>query len=150
MCWREGRGHSTLTNVTPVGNTAYPRFTVAIVGGKVTFLMAKLSHVSRTLPANGSVPPSLPMTNGSSLQAGRHQDQIAMQDLCDGDHEGPRLFKDSARSPIKYSLPSRWKTFTSDSKKVTINFGDGACDNKVTITSMENRKRWKWRVMEIN
>lgn len=128
-------GTHTLSNVTPVGNTAYPRFNAVIAGGKVTFLNGKTvtREQNFTREWQRATTPTADkwvlLSGGTASGSNRDGKTYVMTVTKD------LVYSRACQISNKVFIAvSGEKTFTSDSKVVTINFGDGACDNMVTIT----------------
>ncbi len=128
-------GTHTLTNVAPVGAAGYPRFNATIVGGKVTFLNGK------------TVTREQNFTREWQRATNAREDKwvLVKGGTASGTNRDGKIYAMEVTKDIVYSRAcqisnkvfiavSGEKTFTSDGKVVTINFGDGACDNIVTIT----------------
>jgi len=127
-------GTHVLTNVTPV-KTDYPRFNVTITDGKITFLGGK------TITRNQN------FTREWQRAANPLEDKwVLLKDgVASGSNRDGKQYLMTITKDLVYSRPcqisnkvfiavSGEKTFVSDNKLITINYGDGACDNKVTIT----------------
>lgn len=128
-------GTHTLTNVTPNGTTAYPRFNVTIAGGKVTFLDGKIvtreQNFTRewqraTTPGHDKWVLLAGGTASGTNRNGMAYTMEVTQDL---------VYSRACQISNKVFIAvSGEKKFTSESKQVTINYGTGTCDNIVTIT----------------
>ena len=127
-------GTYTLTNVAP-GAAGYPKFNATIVGGKVTFLNGKTVTREQNFTREWQRATS-PLQDKWVLLAGG---------TASGSNRDGKTYVMNVTKDLVYSRAchisnkvfiavSGEKTFTSDSKVVTINFGDGTCDNIVTIT----------------
>ena len=129
-------GTHTLTNVTPVGNTAYPRFNFTIVGGKATFLDGKVvtreQNFTREWQHNATTPGQdkwVLLAGGTASGTNRNGKTYSMEVTQD------LVYSRACQLNNKVFIPvSGEKKFTSESKQVTINYGTGTCDNIVTIT----------------
>ncbi len=128
-------GTHTLTNVTPVGTNQYPRFNIVIAGGKATFLDGK------------TVTREQNFTREWQRQSDPNLDKwvLLAGGTAAGSNRNGRTYTMSITKDLVYSRAcqisnkvfiavSGEKSFVSDSKSVTINYGEGACDNIVTIT----------------
>ena len=128
-------GTHTLTNVTPVGNTAYPRFNFTIVGGKATFLDGKVvtREQNFTREWQRATTPGqdkwVLLAGGTASGTNRNGVAYSMEVTID------LVYSRACHLSNKVFIPvSGEKKFTSESKQVTINYGTGTCDNIVTIT----------------
>ena len=127
-------GTYTLTNVTAT-TTDFPRFTAVIVGGKVTFLDGKTVTREQSFTrewqrgANPSSDKWVLLAGGTA--SGSNRDGVVYNMSITKDLVYSRACQISNKVFIAVSGE---KTFKSGDKLMTINFGDGACDNKVTIT----------------
>ncbi len=128
-------GTHTLTNVTPVGNTAYPRFNVTIVGGKATFLDGKTVTREQNFTREWQRAPNPSqdkwalLAGGTASGTNRNGKAYTMEVTQD------LIYSRACQISNKVFIPvSGEKKFTSDGKQVTINYGTGSCDNIVTIT----------------
>ena len=128
-------GTHTLTNVAPVGAAGYVRFNATIVGGKVTFLNGKTVTREQDFTREWQRATNPKEDKWVLLKGGK----------ASGSNRDGKLYTMEVTKDLVYSRAcqisnkvfiavSGEKTFTSDGKVVTINFGDGACDNIVTIT----------------
>jgi hypothetical protein len=128
-------GVHTLTNVTPVGTNLYPRFNIVITGGKATFLDG--STVTREQN----------FTREWQRQADPTQDKWVLfaGGSAAGSNRKGKVYTMNITKDLVYSRACQIsdrvfiavageKTFISETKSLTINYGDGACDNTVTIT----------------
>jgi hypothetical protein len=127
-------GTHTLTNVTP-SNQAFPKFNVQIVGGKLTFLNGK------------TVTREQNFTHEWQRAANPLEDKwvLLKEGVASGTNRDGKQYLMTITKDLVYSRPcqisnkvfiavSGEKQFVSDNKMLIINYGDGACDNKVTIT----------------
>lgn len=128
-------GTHTLTNVTPVGNTAYPRFNFTIVGGKATFIDGKVvtREQNFTREWQRATTPGqdkwVLLAGGTASGTNRNGKTYSMEVTID------LVYSRACQLSNKVFIPvSGEKKFTSESKQVTINYGTGTCDNIVTIT----------------
>ena len=127
-------GTHTLTNVTPT-NQAYPRFNVVITDGKLTFLNGKT--VTRTQnfthewqrATNPLEDKWVLLTGGTAAGTTREGAEYLMSVTKDLVYSRPCQISNKT-----FIAVSGEKTFVSGNKQITINYGDGTCDNKVTIT----------------
>lgn len=128
-------GTHTLTNITPQGTNQYPRFNIVIVGGKATFLDG--STVTREQD----------LTREWQRQSDPTMDKwvILAGGSATGSNRRGKVYTMNVTSDLVYSRAcqisnkvfiavSGSKTFISETRSLTINYGDGACDNTVTIT----------------
>lgn len=128
-------GIHTLTNVTPVGTNLYPRFNIVITGGKATFLDG--STVTREQN----------FTREWQRQADPTQDKWVLfaGGSAAGSNRKGKVYTMNITKDLVYSRAcqisdkvfiavSGEKTFVSETKSLTINYGEGACDNTVTIS----------------
>ncbi len=127
-------GTHVLTNVTPT-KTDYPRFNVVITDGKLTFLNGKTITRTQNFTREWQRAAN-PLEDKWVLL----KDGVASGTNRDGKQYLTTITKDlvysrSCQVSSKVFIPvSGEKTLLSDNKLITLNFGDGACDNKVTIT----------------
>lgn len=128
-------GTHSLTNVTAT-TLDYPRFNATIVGGKVTFLdgttITREQNFTREWRRAAN-----PLQDSWALLAGG---------TASGSNRKGKVYSMKVTKDLIYSRAcqienkvfiavSGEKTFTSeDGKLITINFGNGECDNIVTIT----------------
>lgn len=130
-------GVHTLTNVTPVGTNQYPRFNIEIAGGKATFL------------DNTTVTREQNFTREWQRQADPTQDKWVLfaGGTAAGSNRKGKVYSMTITKDLVYSRAcqisdkvfiavSGEKTFVSaeNGKQITINYGEGACDNTVTIS----------------
>lgn len=127
-------GTHSLTNVT-AGIEGYPRFTATVVGGKITFLDGTTVTRQHTLTREWRRAPNplqdlwALLTGSTASGSNRHGKTYLMVVTKD------LIYSRACAISNKVFIPvSGVKTFTSEDKQVTINFGEGACDNIVTIT----------------
>jgi len=128
-------GTHTLTNVTPAGTAAYPRFNVTIAGGKVTFLDGKIVTREQNFTREWQ----------RATTPGQDKWVLLAGGTASGTNRNGMAFTMEITQDLVYSRAcqisnkvfiavSGEKKFTSESKQVTINYGTGTCDNIVTIT----------------
>lgn len=127
-------GTHTLTN-TQASLTANPKFTVAIVGGKVTFSDGKTITREQNFtrewqrasnPTQDKIVISAGGTASGSNKDGKTYAMLITTDL---------VYSRACAISNKVFIPvSGIKTLTADSKAYTMDFGTGDCDNKVTIS----------------
>lgn len=127
-------GTHTLTNVTPT-TEGFPRFNITIVGGKVTFLSGKTvtREQNFTREWQRAATPAqdkwVLLAGGTASGSNREGKVYSMQITKD------LVYSRACQISNKVFIAvSGSKEFTSGDKKVTIDFGDGTCDNMVTIT----------------
>lgn len=128
-------GVHTLTNVTPVGTNLYPRFNIVIAGGKATFLDG--STVTReqnfTREWQRQSDPTLDkwvlFAGGTAAGSNRKGKVYTMNITKDLVYSRACQISDKV-----FIAVSGEKTFVSETKSMSINYGDGACDNIVTIS----------------
>jgi len=127
-------GKHTLTNVTPA-KADFPRFNVLIAGGKITFLTGKTITREQNF------------TREWQRAANPLEDKwvLLKEGVASGTNRDGKEYLMTITKDLVYSRAcqisnkvfiavSGEKTFVADNKLLTINYGDGACDNKVTIT----------------
>jgi hypothetical protein len=127
-------GAYTITNVTPT-NTSFPRFTAVIDAGKITFLNGKTITRTQNFTrewqrANNPLQDKWVLIKGSTA-AGTNRNGTAYTMTVTTDLVHSRACELSDKVFIAVSGE---KQFIADNKTITINYGDGACDNNVTIT----------------
>lgn len=127
-------GTHTLTNVTAT-NVSYPRFSVVIVGGKLTFPDGRTitREHSFTREWQRAINPALDkwvILAGSSAsgtnKGGKSYTMVVQKDIVYS-----RACQISNRVFIAVSGT---KVFTTDSKTFTVDYGNGDCDNDITVT----------------
>ena len=119
----------------PPGAAGYPKFTAIIVSGKITFLNGKTVTREQNFTrewqraTNPTQDKWVLLSGGTASGSNRDGKTYVMTVTKD------LVYSRACQISNKVFIAvSGEKTFTSDSKVVTINFGDGACDNMVTIT----------------
>lgn len=125
-------GVHTLTNVSPTTND-YPKFNITIVGGKVTFLdgttITREQNMTREWQRAASPADDAWVVTGSASGKNRDDKTYAMEITKD------LVYKRSCAISSKVFIAVEGtKVFTTDTKQITIDYGDGTCDNKVTVT----------------
>jgi hypothetical protein len=127
-------GTHTLTNVAAT-NQSFPRFNVTIAGGKLTFLNGKTITREQNFTREWQR-----ATTPASDKWVLLKDGVASGTNRDGKQYLMTITKDLVYSRAcqisnkVFIAVSGEKQFVSGDKSMTINYGDGACDNKVTIT----------------
>lgn len=127
-------GVHTLTNVTPVTQT-FPRFQVTIVGGKLIFPDGKTITREQTF------------TREWQRATNPTQDKwvILSGSSASGTNKNGKTYTMSVTKDLVYSRAcqisnkvfiavSGTKVFVADSKTYTVDYGDGNCDNDITVT----------------
>lgn len=124
-------GTRTLTNVTQDPSTERS-FNVVIEGGKITFSDGSTrtyeADKTRTWAINSSQEVTLTVT-GSSSGTNRNSQEVSMQIT------EPIVFKLSCRRVGAVVAVQGVRELTRDEVTVTLDYGDGTCDNEVTITA---------------
>lgn len=127
-------GTHTLTNITPT-TASFPRFTVEIVGGKLTFLNGKTITRAQSFTrewqrgANPTQDKWVLLAGSTASGSTRNGKEYLMTVTKDVVHSRACMVSNQV-----FIAVSGEKVFTTENKQITINFGDGACDNIVTIT----------------
>jgi hypothetical protein len=127
-------GTHTLTNITPA-TASYPRFSIVIAGGKLTFLSGKTitreqSFTREWQRASNPTQDKWVLLKGSTASGTtRNSKSYVMEVTKDVVHSRACMISNQV-----FIAVSGEKVFTTENKQMTINFGDGACDNTVTIT----------------
>jgi hypothetical protein len=127
-------GTHTLTNVTPT-NQAYPRFNVLITDGKLTFLTGKTVTRTQNITrewqraTNPLEDKWVLLKDGTATGTNRDGKEYLMTITKDLVYSRPCQISNKV-----FIAVSGEKTFVADNKLLTLNYGDGSCDNKVTIT----------------
>lgn len=127
-------GVHTLTNVTP-SNQAYPRFSITIVGGKLTFADGKTvtreqSFIREWQRATNPLEDKWVILAGSSAsgtnKAGKSYTMNVTKDL---------VYSRSCQvSNRVFIAVSGTKVFVTDSRTYTVDYGNGDCDNDITVS----------------
>ncbi|MFM7430409.1 MAG: hypothetical protein ACKO1F_10975 [Flammeovirgaceae bacterium] len=127
-------GVHTLTN-TQASLTAFPRFTVVIAGGKLTF------------PDGKTITRAQNFTREWQRAANPTQDKwvILSGSSAGGTNKNGKSYTMNVTKDLVYSREcqisnkvfiavSGTKVFVADSKTYTVDYGDGNCDNDITVT----------------
>lgn len=125
-------GTHTLTNVTP--NTIdYPKFTIAITGGKLTFpdgtTITREQNMTREWQRASNPTEDMWSVTGSASGKNRRDKTYTMEITKALVYKRACAISDKTFIAVEGT-----KVFTTDNKQITIDFGDGSCDNKLTIT----------------
>lgn len=140
-------GTRTLTNISD-GSDAQRAFNVVIAGGKITFEDGTFRTFSGNRTRIWTIEPSsdevtLTVTGSSS---GTTRDGAAFSKQI----VEPLIFKNSCRQVGVRVAVDGIRSITRDGQTVTIDYGDGSCDNLVEVTKpdsstetveVENRRR---------
>jgi len=127
-------GTHTLTNITATTND-YPRFTASISGGKLTFLDGKTVTREQEFTrewqrAKDPTQDKWVLFKGSKAAGTtRNSTTYTMEVTIDIVHS--RACQISNKVFIAVSGEKR---FTTENKLIVVNYGDGSCDNIVTVT----------------
>lgn len=125
-------GTHTITNIAPT-LLDYPKFQIVITGGKLTFPDGRTATREQNLTREWQRGPS-PLT-----------DKWVVDGKASGTNRNGKNYTMEITKSLVYSTACRYsdkvfipvagvKHLVVDSKDITIDFGDGTCDNKVTIT----------------
>lgn len=127
-------GTHTLTN-TQANLTSFPRFTVVIAGGKLTFPDGKTITREQTFTrewqrASSPTQDKWVILSGSSASGtnknGKSYTMNVTKDL---------VYSRACQISNKVFIAvSGTKVFVADSKTYTVDYGDGNCDNDITVT----------------
>ena len=130
----EIEGTYTITNVS-VSDTSYLKFEITLVGGKITFPDGSTITREQDIThewirtSNPLGDQWLRLAGGTAHGTGRKGHTYDMQIIKDLVITRACEVSDNIYIPV-----SGEKKVTTDSKEFDIDFGDGACDNIVTVT----------------
>ena len=132
-------GVHTLTNVQAPGSSN-PKFTVAIVGGKLTFADGKIitreQSFTREWQRNVTDPTKDKwVVSGSASGTNKNLKKYEMVITKDLVYSRACAISDKVFIPV-----SGTKVFTTDNKTFTVDYGDGACDNIITVSTAAGSK----------
>lgn len=111
----------------------YPKFQIVITGGKVTFADGRVATREQNMTREWQ--------RGTSPLA----DKWVVTGKASGSNKNGKNYTMEITTPLVYSMACRFsdqvfipvegvKHLLVESKDITIEYGDGSCDNKVTIT----------------
>lgn len=127
-------GTHTITNVS-ASTADFPKFTVVIAGGKVTFLNGQTITREQTFTrewqraANPTQDKWVLLAGSKAAGTTRNGKDYVMEVTKDVVHS--RACQISNKTFIAVSGE---KKFTTENKQILVNFGEGACDNVITVT----------------
>lgn len=124
-------GTNTLTNLTASIETA-PKFRNEVVGGKVTFTDGKIAtreHVLTREWIRGANPIQDSWKVEGSASGTTREEVTYQMEITKA-----LVYKRSCVASKVFVAVEGTKKFTSGDKTMTIDFGTGDCDNKVTVT----------------
>lgn len=124
-------GTNTLTNLT-ANLESSPKFKSEVTGGKVTFTDGKIAtreHVLTREWVRGTNP-SQDTWNVTGSASGTTREQVTYQ----MEITKALVYKRACVASKVFIAVEGTKKFTSGDKTMTIDFGAGDCDNKVTVT----------------
>ena len=132
-------GVHTLTNVQAPGSSN-PKFTVVIVGGKLTFADGKIitreQSFTREWQRNVTDPTKDKwVVSGSASGTNKNLKKYEMVITKDLVYSRACAISDKVFIPV-----SGTKVFTTDNKTFTVDYGDGACDNIITVSTAAGSK----------
>ena len=131
-------GVHTLTNVQAPGSSN-PKFTVAIVGGKLTFADGKIitreQSFTREWQRASNPTQDKWVVSGSASGTNKNLKKYEMVITKDLVYSRACAISDKVFIPV-----SGTKVFTTDNKTFTVDYGDGACDNIITVSTAAGSK----------
>lgn len=124
-------GTNTLTNLTAALESA-PKFKNEVVGGKVTFLDGKVATRDHVLTREWTraANPSQDSWKVEGSASGTNREGVTFQ----MEITKALVYKRSCVASKVFVAVEGTKKFTSGDHTMTIDFGAGDCDNKVTVT----------------
>ena len=131
-------GVHTLTNVQATGSSN-PKFTVVIVGGKLTFADGKIitreQSFTREWQRASNPTQDKWVVSGSASGTNKNLKKYEMVITKDLVYSRACAISDKVFIPV-----SGTKVFTTDNKTFTVDYGDGACDNIITVSTAAGSK----------
>ena len=131
-------GVHTLTNVQAPGSSN-PKFTVVIVGGKLTFADGKIitreQSFTREWQRASNPTQDKWVVSGSASGTNKNLKKYEMVITKDLVYSRACAISDKVFIPV-----SGTKVFTTDNKTFTVDYGDGACDNIITVSTAAGSK----------
>ena len=131
-------GVHTLTNVQATVSSN-PKFTVAIVGGKLTFADGKIitreQSFTREWQRASNPTQDKWVVSGSASGTNKNLKKYEMVITKDLVYSRACAISDKVFIPV-----SGTKVFTTDNKTFTVDYGDGACDNIITVSTAAGSK----------
>ncbi|CAN5267896.1 hypothetical protein BH09BAC3_BH09BAC3_23440 [soil metagenome] len=127
-------GTHTITNVS-ASTADFPKFTVVIAGGKVTFLNGQTITREQTFTrewqraTNPAQDKWVLLAGSRAAGTTRNGKDYVMEVTKDVVHS--RACQISNKTFIAVSGE---KKFTTENKQIIVNFGEGTCDNVITVT----------------
>ena len=130
-------GTHSFANITPT-LLDYPKFQIIIAGGKLTFPDGRIATREQN------------MTREWQRGANPLQDKWVVDGKASGSNKNGKSFTMEITKSLIYSMACRFsnkvfipvegiKHLVCESKDIIIDYGDGTCDNKVTITVNGNK-----------
>jgi hypothetical protein len=124
-------GTRTVTNTSESTETS-PKFTVVLAGGKATFPDGKVATREATITREWI---------GRSTPGDLTDDELRVTGSASGETRNERSYTMTIEETLVFERDCAFrlplagvKTFVTDGKTITINYGEGECDRSVTYT----------------